>query len=70
MVVRAWERERSQGLPCNGADRGCVASWRQHCPAGNGAHFSPVTLETVYETDAGSIANDDGENRWCGFPHA
>ncbi len=70
MVVRAWERERKRMLSCNGADRGRVALLGRPGLAGNGAHFSPVlTLETVYETDAGSKANDDGENRWCGFPH-
>ena len=25
MVLRVWERERKQRLPCNGADRGHVA---------------------------------------------
>jgi len=31
------------------------------------ADFSPVrALETVYGTDAGSKANDDGASRWCG----
>ena len=50
---------------------GCVASMGQHYLAGNGADFSPVlALETVYGTDAGSKANDDGASRWCGFPHA
>jgi hypothetical protein len=29
-----------------------------------------LALETVYGTDAGSKANDDGASRWCGFPHA
>jgi hypothetical protein len=71
MAMWVWERERKQRLPCNGADRGRVALLGQQDLAGNGAHFSSVlTLETVYETDAGSKANDDGENRWCSFPHA
>jgi hypothetical protein len=71
MVVRAWERERKQRLPCNGADRGRVALLGQQDLAGNGAHFSSVlTLETVYEADVENNANDDGENCWCSFPHA
>src|SRR5450759_3698680 len=66
-----WERERKRMLRCNSADRGCVACSGQHHVAGNGADFSPVlALETVYGTDAGSKANDDGASRWCGFPHA
>jgi hypothetical protein len=31
-------------LPCNRADRGCVASWGQHHLAGNGADF-PLVLK-------------------------
>jgi hypothetical protein len=62
MAMWVWERERKRRLPCNRADRGCVAFFLgQHYLAGNGANFSPVlTLETVYGTDVGSNANDDG----------
>jgi hypothetical protein len=61
MAMRVWERERKRMLRCNSADRGCVACSGQHYVAGNGADFSPVlALETVYGTDAGSKANDDG----------
>jgi hypothetical protein len=71
MAMWVWERERKRMLHCNSADRGCVACSGQHHVAGNGADFSPVlALETVYGTDAGSKANDDGASRWCGFPHA
>jgi hypothetical protein len=68
MAMRVWERERKRMLRCNSADRGCVAFLGQHYLAGNGANFSPVlTLETVYGTDVGSKANDDGASRWCSF---
>ena len=61
MAMWVWERERKRMLRCNSADRGCVACSGQHHVAGNGANFSPVlALETVYGTDAGSKANDDG----------
>ena len=67
MAMWVWERERKRMLRCNSADRGCVACSGQHHVAGNGADFSPVlALETVYGTDAGSKANDDGTSRWCG----
>jgi hypothetical protein len=70
MAMRVWEREKKRRLPCNRADRGCVAVLGQHHLAGNGANFSPVlTLETVYGTDVGSKANDDGASRWCSFRH-
>jgi hypothetical protein len=70
MAMRVWEREKKRRLPCNRADRGCVALLGQHRLAGNGANFSPVlTLETVYGTDVGSKANDDGASRWCSFRH-
>ena len=70
MAMRVWEREKKRRLPCNRADRGCVAFLGQHRLAGNGANFSPVlTLETVYGTDVGSKANDDGASRWCSFRH-
>jgi len=70
MAMRVWEREKKRRLPCNRADRGCVAFLGQHYLAGNGANFSPVlTLETVYGTDVGSKANDDGASRWCSFRH-
>ena len=70
MAMWVCERERKRMLRCNSADRGCVACSGQHHVAGNGADFSPVlALETVYGTDAGSKANDDGASRWCGFPH-
>jgi hypothetical protein len=71
MAMWVWERERKRMLRGNSADRGCVACSGQHHLAGNGADFSSVlALETVYGTDAGSKANDDGASRWCGFPHA
>ena len=71
MAMWVWERERKRMLRCNSADRGCVACSGQHHVAGNGADFSPVlALETVYGTDAGSKANDDGASCWCGFTHA
>jgi len=64
MAMWVWERERKRMLRCNSADRGCVACSGQHHVAGNGADFSPVlALETVYGTDAGSKANDDGALR-------
>ena len=70
MAMRVWERERKRRLPCNRADRGCVAGSGQHHLAGNGANFSLVlTLENVYGTDEGSKANDDGASRWCSFWH-
>jgi hypothetical protein len=70
MAMRVWECEKKRRLPCNRADRGCVAFLGQHHLAGNGANFSPVlTLETVYGTDVGSKANDDGASRWCSFRH-
>ena len=70
MAMRVWEREKKRRLPRNRADRGCVAFLGQHHLAGNGANFSPVlTLETVYGTDVGSKANDDGASRWCSFRH-
>src|SRR5258706_477241 len=70
MAMWVWERERKRMLRCNSADRGCVACSGQHHVAGNGADFSPVlALETVYGTDAGSKANDDGVSHWCSFTH-
>jgi hypothetical protein len=61
--------EKKRMLPCNGADRGCVALWRQHYLAGNGANFSVVLeRENSCGTDEGSKANDGGANRWCSFP--
>jgi hypothetical protein len=49
---------------------GCVASWGQQDLAGNGAHFSLVLkLETIWRTEEGSNANDDGANRWCSFQY-
>ena len=48
-------------LPCNRADRGCVASTGQHYLIGNGADFAMVfKLETICGTDEGSKANDGG----------
>ena len=48
-------------LPCNRADRGCVASTGQHYLTGNGADFAMVfKLETICGTDEGSKANDGG----------
>ena len=71
MAMWVWERERKRMLRCNSADRGCVACSGQHHVAGNGADFSPVlALETVYGTEEGSKANDNGVSRWCSFPHA
>jgi len=61
---------RKRMLPCNRADRGCVASMGQHYPTGNGADFAMVfKLENICGTDVGSKANDGGDSRWCGFPH-
>jgi hypothetical protein len=61
--------ERKRRLLSNRANRGCVASWGQQDLAGNGAHFSLVLeLETIWRTEEGSNANDDGANRWCSFP--
>jgi hypothetical protein len=62
--------ERKRRLLSNRADRGCVAFWGQQDLAGNGAHFSLVLkLETIWRTEEGSNANDDGANRWCSFPY-
>ena len=52
---------RKRMLPCNRADRGCVASTGQHYLTGNGADFAMVfKLETICGTDEGSKANDGG----------
>ena len=57
-------------LPCNRADRGCVASMGQDYLTGNGADFAMVfKLENICGTDVGSKANDGGASRWCSFPH-
>jgi hypothetical protein len=57
-------------LPCNRADRGCVASMGQDYLTGNGADFAMVfKLENICGTDVGSNANDGGASRWCSFPH-
>ena len=62
---------RKRTLPCNRADRGCVASMGQHDLAGNGADFAMVfQLEIICGTDTGSKANDDRASGWCSFPHA
>ena len=62
---------RKRMLPCNRADRGCVASTGQHYLTGNGADFAMVfKLETICGTDEGSKANDGGASCWCSFPHA
>src|ERR1700680_1528572 len=62
---------RKRMLPCNRADRGCVASTGQHYLTGNGADFAMVfKLETICGTDEGSNANDGGASCWCSFPHA
>ncbi len=46
-------------LPCNRADRGCVASTGQHYLTGNGADFAMAfKLEAICGTDEGSNAND------------
>jgi hypothetical protein len=56
-------------LPCNRADRGCVASMGQDYLTGNGADFAMVfKLENICGTDVGSKANDGGVSRWCSFP--
>ena len=39
MAMRVWEREKKRRLPCNRADRGCVARLGQDHLAGNGADF-------------------------------
>ena len=52
---------RKRMLPCNRADRGCVASTGQHYLTGNGADFAMVfKLENICGTDVGSKANDGG----------
>ncbi len=57
-------------LPCNRADRGCVASMGQDYLFGNGADFAMVfKLGNICGTDVGSKANDGGASRWCSFPH-
>ena len=62
---------RKRMLPCNRADRGCVASMGQDYLTGNGADFAMVfKLENLGGTDIGSKANDGGASRWCSFPHA
>jgi hypothetical protein len=62
---------RKRMLPCNRADRGCVASMGQHYLTGNGADFAMVfKLENICGTDVGSKANDGGASCWCSFPHA
>src|SRR6202051_564039 len=62
---------RERMLPCNRADRGCVASMGQDYLTGNGADFAMVfKLETICGTDEGSKANDGGASCWCSFPHA
>ena len=62
---------RKRTLPCNRADRGCVASTGQHYLTGNGADFAMVfKLETICGTDEGSKANDGGVSCWCSLPHA
>ena len=54
---------RKRTLPCNRADRGCVASMGQHYLTGNGADFAMVfQLETICGTNAGSKANCDLES--------
>ena len=48
-------------LPCNRADRGCVALMGQDYLTGNGADFAMgFKLENICGTDVGSKANDDG----------
>jgi hypothetical protein len=62
---------RKRMLPCNRADKGCVALTGQHYLTGNGADFAMVfKLETICGTDEGSNANDGGASCWCSFPHA
>ena len=61
---------KKRTLPCNRADKGCVALMGQHHLAGNGADFAMVfKLETICGTDVGSNANDGGASCWCSFPH-
>ena len=61
---------RKRTLPCNRADRGCVALMGQYHLAGNGADFAMVfKLEDICGTDVGSKANDGGASCWCSFPH-
>jgi hypothetical protein len=62
---------RKRMLPCNRADRGCVALTGQHYLTGNGADFAMAfKLEAICGTDEGSNANDGVASCWCGFPHA
>jgi len=61
---------RKRMLPCNRADRGCVAATGQHYLTGNGADFAMVfKLETICGTDEGSNANDGGASCWCSLQH-
>jgi hypothetical protein len=61
---------RKRMLPCNRADRGCVASTGQDHLTGNEADFAMVfKLENICGTDVGSKANDGGASRRCSFPH-
>jgi hypothetical protein len=56
---------RKRTLPCNRADRGCVASMGQDYLTGNGADFAMVfKLENICGTDVGSKANCDLESCW------
>jgi len=61
---------RKRMLPCNRADRGCVALMGQDYLTGNGADFAMgFKLENICGTDVGSKANDGGASRRCSFPH-
>jgi hypothetical protein len=58
-------------LPCNRANRGCVASTGQHYLTGNGADFAMVfKLETICGTDEEAKQMTAAHCCWCSFPHA
>jgi hypothetical protein len=57
-------------LPCNRADRGCVASWGQDHLSGNGADFLLVLSSRTLEEpmhEAKQMTN--GATRWYNFTH-
>ena len=59
------------GMGARSEANGCAVIAQIEVASPVWADFSLVlALETVYGTDAGSKANDDGASRWCGFPHA
>ena len=68
--MRVTEMGSKRRLPCNRADRVCVASWGQDHLAGNGADFLLVLdSRTLEEPMQAAKASDDGVTRWCSFTH-